>query len=205
MTSRRYAETLFIGQSGFFPGLGTATPGNVTIQAAPGVNAEIDAILQGDPAGGNTARSNSTGITILYPPGFTSVVTLRNLTIRNFAEGVAAVLSSRVHLDRCRIENNLNHGIHVIDNTLVTITNSTITANGRRTGLGSSVASPGNGLTAENNAQVRTSDSTFAHNVAAGIFSGPTTNVSLYKIGTYFNGTNVVGPATVAPNPNFSN
>src|SRR5687768_15454871 len=43
VASGRFAELIFIGQSGFFPGKGSATPGNVIIQAAPGVNAEIDA------------------------------------------------------------------------------------------------------------------------------------------------------------------
>lgn len=204
----RFAETLFIGQSGFFPGQGTANPGNVTIEAAPGVNAEIDAVLQGDPAGGNTSRQNSIGIFILYPAGFNGMVTLRNLTIRNFAEGVAAALSSRVNIDRCRIENNINFGIHLIDNSLLTLTNSTVTANGRRIAGGvSNTATPGHGLAADGSGtQVRISDTTFAHNVGAGISAGgPASNVVLFKVGTYFNGTNIAGAVTTAPNPNSAN
>src|SRR5687768_6335528 len=42
VTSGRFAETLFIGQQGFFPGKGNPNPANVIIQGAPGVSAEID-------------------------------------------------------------------------------------------------------------------------------------------------------------------
>jgi hypothetical protein len=204
VSSGRFAEQLFIGQSGFIPGEGTGNPGNVTIEAAPGVNADIDAVLQGDPAGGNTTRQNSYGIFVLYPPGFDRIVTLRNLTIRNFSEGIASALSSKIHIDRCRIDGNLSAGVHIIDNVQLTITNSTFTGNGRRIGGPSATPNPGNGLTVDGgNAQARISDSTFSHNFGAGIAAaGPAANVVLFKVGTYFNGTNILGAVTTAPNPN---
>ena len=203
--SGRFAEQLFIGQSGFFPGLGTANPGNVTIEAAPGVHAEINAVLQGDPAGGNTSRQNSIGITVVYPAGNDRIVTFRNLTIRNWADGILGALSSRINIDNCRIDGNFNHGIHLIDNVQVVITNSTITGNGRRVPV-MGVQSPGNGLTVERtgNAQVRIFNSTFAHNFAAGISVTAPANVSLFKVATYLNGTDIVGAVSVAPNPNFA-
>jgi Right handed beta helix region len=206
VTSGRFAEQLFIGQGGFFPGLGTPSPGNVTIQAAPGVSAEIDAVFQGDPQGGNTTRQGSYGIYILYPPSFPNVVTLRNLTIRNFAEGITAVLNSKVIIDKCRIENNQNYGVRVRDLAQVVITNSTITSNGHRIPVTGPPA-PGHGVSVDgaNNAQVRISDTVVAHNFAAGIFSDhPAANVSLFKVSTYFNGTDIAGAVTIAPDHNYS-
>jgi hypothetical protein len=206
VASGRFAEQLFIGQGGYFPGLGTPSPGNVTIQAAPGVNAEIDAVLQGDPSGGNGTRQANPGIYILYPAAFPNVVTLRNLTIRNFAEGITAVLNSKVIIDKCRIENNLNNGVRARDFAQVVISNSTITSNGHRIPLGGT-PTPGNGVSVDGftNAQVRISDTVIAHNLAAGIFSDhPAANVSLFKVSTYFNGTDISGAVTIAPDHNYS-
>lgn len=205
VASGRFAETLYIGQSGFgIPG-GTANPSNVEIEAAPGVEANIDAILQGDPAGGNVTRTNQIGIFVVYPPGVTGLVSLRNLQIRNFSEGIAAALSSRVHIDRCRIENNLNYGIHAIDNSQISITNSQITATGRRTGVGSSTTIAGDGLLVQGAAKARVSDSTFSHNTGNGIINSGSGTVNLFKVGSFFNGVDTAGNITIAANPNFSN
>jgi hypothetical protein len=203
--SGRFAETLFIGNAGFIPGLGTATPGNVTIEAAPGVEADIDAVLQGDPAGGNTGRQAGAGIVVIYSSG-TEVVTLRNLTIRNFLEGVGAALNSRVVIDNCRFENNRDNAIRVQDSVRLTVTNTQVTASGRRIPV-SGPSTPGNGLTAQNAAQVRIYNSIFSNNVGAGISNqtGIAGNVVLYQVGTFFNGTDILGPVTIAPNPNHSN
>jgi len=67
--SGRFAESLVIGNTIGAPyvggcgdpTVGGCTPGNVTIEAAPGVVAEIDAVFQGDPAGGNPLRQGLTG------------------------------------------------------------------------------------------------------------------------------------------------
>ena len=203
VTSGRFAEQLYIGQGGFgFPG-GTSTPGNVEIEAATGVDADIDAVLQGDPAGGNTTRQNGIGIMILYPASVPpAVVSLRNLTIRNFSTGVAAALNSRVHIDRCRIENNLSNGALMIDSATLTMTNTQATANGRRN---QDVASPGNGLRVQDAARARVSDSTFSHNVGSGIINAGSGSVTVYKVGSFFNGTDSAGAITIAANPNFSN
>ena len=203
--SGRFAEFAFIGDAGFIPGLGTANPGNVTIEAAPGVEADIDAVLQGDPAGGNTSRQAGAGIVILYTNS-DRVVTLRNLTIRNWAEGVGAALNSRVVIDHCRFENNQNHAVRVQDSVLLTISNSQFTATGRRIPVTGPPA-PGNGLTVQNSAQARIFNSVFSNNTAAGISNqtGIAGNVVLFKVGTFFNGTDILGTVTTAPNPNSSN
>jgi hypothetical protein len=203
--SGRFAEQIFIGQSGFIPGEGTATPGNVTLQAAPGVEAIIDAVLQGDPAGGNTARQAGIGIYILYEGN--NVVTLRNLTVRNFAEGVAISLNAKVVIDNCRFENNQNHGVHSRDFTKLVMNNSTITGTGHRIPV-SGPPSPGNGLTVDGgqNAQARLTDCVISHNFGAGIYSGfAAPNIVLYKVSTYFNNPDIAGTVTIAPDPNYSN
>jgi len=207
VTSGRFAETLYIGQAGLIQGetRGVANPSNVEIEAAPGVEADIDAILQGDPAGGNVARTNQIGIFVVYPAGVTGLVSLRNLQIRNFSEGIAAALNSRVHIDHCRIENNLNYGVHVIDNSIVSITNSQVTATGRRTGVGASTTTAGDGLRVDNNSKARVSDSTFSHNTGNGIINSGTGSTILFKVGAFFNGADTAGSITIAANPNFSN
>ena len=135
VASGRFAEMLFIGNSGFQPGEGIATPGNLTIEAAPGVNADIDAVLQGDPAGGNTARQAGTGIGIVYTDS-DKVVTLRNLQLRNWATAIGIFLNARVHIDKCRFEGNFNHGIRISDNSRVVVSGSQIDSSGRRIQIG---------------------------------------------------------------------
>ena len=208
--SGRFAETLYIGQNLQGPTApGVANPGNVTIEAAPGVSAVIDAVLQGDPAGGNNDRQGSVGIHIVYTDT-DRVVTLRNLVIRNFAMGIATNVNSRVNIDNCRLENNLGHNIQLADNTRTVITNTKSTAAGRRIGGPSAVPSPGNGLLVRDSAQVRIMDSVFSHNAAAGIINATSSNnnIVLFRVGLFFNNPDISGEgfgAVIAPNPNWSN
>ncbi len=203
--SGRFAEVLIIGNAGFIPGEGTANPGNLTIEAAPGVEADIDAVLQGDPAGGNTSRQAGAGIVILYSAN-DKVVTLRNLTIRNWLEGVGAALNSRVVIDNCRFEGNLNNAVRVQDSVLLTISNSQITGTGRRVPVTTAPA-PGSGVMVQNAAQARIFDTVISNSVGAGITNstGIAGNVVLFKVGNYFNSPNVSGTVTIAPDPNSSN
>jgi Right handed beta helix region len=204
VASGRFAETLFIGQAGYFPGLGSQSPGNVTIEAAPGVNAQIDAVFQGDPAGGSTSRQAQTGIFVLYPSS-AMTVTLRNLTISNFLEGVAVWVNGRVIIDRCRIEHNKDYGVKARDASQVVITNSTISSNGYRIPV-SAPSTPGHGVAADGGgtAQVRIFNSTISHNFGAGVFAQAPAAITLYQVATYFNSPDISGPVTIAPNPNHS-
>ncbi|MFL6211164.1 MAG: right-handed parallel beta-helix repeat-containing protein [Pyrinomonadaceae bacterium] len=211
VASGRFAEgtgPIIIGvpPSGF-EGQGSANPGNVTIEAAPGVIADIDAVLQGDPAGGNTTRQMMTPFLINYPPSAGDrTVTLRNLIIRNWAEGIGIANSSRVHIDRCRFENNLNFGVHIIDNARVVITNSQIESTGFRIPV-TGPPSPGAGIAVQNNSQLRIMDSVVNHNFGPGILNQTLSpaNVVLYKVGTFFNNPDTSGAVTIAANPNTSN
>jgi len=163
VSSGRFAEQVFIG-----PTMVTPTVGNVEIEGAPGVDASIDAVLQGDPAGGNVTRQNGVGIIVDMPGNRT--VTLRNLTVRNFAEGLQALGASRVHIDNCRFDNNLNYGLRALAVARLTINNSRITGTGFRVGAGvSSTAAPGHSIQFEALSGGFISNTIFANAAGAGI------------------------------------
>lgn len=207
--SGRFAESLLIGMTiPAFPDQGTATPGNVTIEAAPGVEANIDAVLQGDPAGGNTARQAGVGILIFNGSNNspTTVVTLRNLVIRNFQEGIVTAGSTRVNIDNCRIENNRDYGIHITDFNRVVISNSQIQGNGFRIPV-SGPSTPGAGIQIEDGAQARIVNTVVSNNAGPGIQNSTAVagNLVLFKVVTAFNTPDLLGPFTIAPNPNHTN
>ena len=210
--SGRFAEQLLIGSTiPEFPDQGSASPGHVTIEAAPGVIAEIDAVLQGDPAGGNNTRQEGNGITIYYVnPAFTDrVVTLRNLSIRNWAQGVGVGGYSAVVIDNCRFEHNRDAGLGYRSLGNLIVTNSQFNNNGRRIGTANNVANPGDGFTMGPDAGVgsaRIYNSTFSNNVGAGIRNaGSASDLKLFKVATYLNGTDIVGLFTISADHNYSN
>ncbi|HEX5706959.1 MAG TPA: right-handed parallel beta-helix repeat-containing protein, partial [Pyrinomonadaceae bacterium] len=185
---------------------GVINPGNVTIEAAPGVIANIDAVLQGDPAGGNALRQGSNGITVAYSSAF-RVVTLRNLVIRNFNNGILVAGIARVNIDNCRLENNIANNISLIDNANVAITNTQSVGAGLRIGPSVPTApNPGYGLVLRNNARANVMNSSFTNNQGAGLvnLTNDATNLKLFKVGAFFNGTDIAGPFTVAPDPNYA-
>ncbi len=140
VASGRFAEQVVLQ-----PTVATPNVGNMQIEAAPGVFAVIDAVLQGDPAGGNTTRQNGVGIFVDFPG--TRTVTLRNLVISNFAEGVRSDGASRVNLDNCSIENNLNFGLRGMGQSRLTLNDCRIISTGFRVGAGvSTTATPGHGI-----------------------------------------------------------
>ncbi len=206
VTSGRFAELLYIGNNYPDPNLGSGNPGNVTIEAAPGVYADIDAVLQGDPAGGNATRQGRPGIYINYLPAYAAgrVVTLRNLAIRNYEIGVHIVGSSRVIVDNCRLENNLRSNLRAGVSADVVITNSQIQSAGFRMGTVTATGK-GNGVEIANEAKVRLMETTISNNKGPGINNtAPAANVVLFKVSTYFNKPNVFGAVTTAPDPNRS-
>lgn len=209
--SGRFAEQLLIGSTiPAFPDQGTANPGNVTIEAAPGVEANIDAVLQGDPAGGNTARQDGVGILIFNGSNSspTVVVTLRNLVIRNFKEGIVSAGSTRINIDNCRIENNRDYGIHLADFGQVVISNSQIQGNGFRIPV-SGPSTPGAGIAVDDAVRLRVVNTVIANNSGPGIMNntggGGAGNVVLFKVVTSFNTPDIQGPFTIAPNSNHTN
>lgn len=119
--------TITIVTSGTFPEQVTLT-GNVTLQAAPGVEANIDAVLQGD--SGSIARQGQPGIIVNAPAN--RYVVLRNLTSRNWTSGIQVLGESRLAIDGCRLEHNVNYGIEVRDTAKVKIDQSAVAATGFR-------------------------------------------------------------------------
>ena len=208
VTSGRFYESIFIGRVQCVGCPGSANPGNVTLEAAPGVDATIDAQFQGDPSGGNATRLASTGIAVAYlqnsNTGLTRTVVLRNLTVRNFARGAEISHSARILIDNCRFENNLNYGILLNFSSLAVIQNTQVTGTGYRT-VAPLVPNPGHGISLETNAQARIVDSVISHNGNAGVAnSGVASNLVFYKVGLYFNGVNIFGPFTATMEPNVS-
>jgi parallel beta-helix repeat protein len=163
----------------------TPVPGNVTIEAAPGVAAILDAVLQGDPAGGNTSRQEAVGITIDAPAD--RLVILRNLIIRNFKVGVRIQGSSRVMIDKCVFENNRDYGIHVLDTARVTILNSRVAGTGRRIPV-SGPPTPGNGIDFAVDTKGFVVKTTVMSSVGTGLIAPAT--VMQNKNTLSFNGTN---------------
>ena len=119
--------------SGTFPEVVNIT-GNVTLEAAPGVSANIEAFVQGEPAPESGSLQNAPGIVVDAPAN--RQVVLRNLTTRNWTDGVRVIGDSRVMIDNVRAEHNTNFGIVVRDNAAVAIVNSRISATGHRVNPG---------------------------------------------------------------------
>ncbi len=155
--------------SGTFPEVVRLAPtagSNVSLEAAEGVDANIDAIVQGDP--GNTARSGAPGIVI---DGCDQCrVTVRNVMTRNWTDGVRVLGRSHVHLDEVRAENNANYGVHVMDKAKVSISNSQINATGfRKTSAGVSPANPGIGVSFEDESRGSVFFTSITGSAAAGL------------------------------------
>jgi parallel beta helix pectate lyase-like protein len=186
VTSGRFAETLFIGNSGIVVGEGVASPGNVTIEAAPGVDADINAVLQGDPAGGNVTRQGQIGIQIAYTATGSRVI-LRNLTIRNFAEGVRTQLNASVTIDHCRFENNLNYAIRAQDASQVAAFKTRIEGTGFRIG-GGGTPTPGTAVRFEDTSSGSIYHSQITGNLGQAIVNAstlpptPATAVTYYEV-----------------------
>ena len=162
--------TVTIVKSGTFPETVTIT-GNVTLQAAPGVDANIDAVLQGDP--GSTARQGQPGIIVNSPAN--RYVVIRNILSKNWTSGIQINGDSRVAIESSRFENNINYGIEVTGNARVTIAKSEVHATGFRlnpaTGDFPTTARPmpGKGIEFDDNSSGTVFFTTVSGSFAAGI------------------------------------
>jgi hypothetical protein len=167
VTSGVFAETITI----------TAANGNFTLEAAPGVYANIDAVFQGDP--GNGARQAAPGIIVDAPSN--RVVLIRNITSRNWTDGILVKGTSRVMLSQVHSDNNRDNGVHVQDSARVTIDNSEITGSGFRSG-GVATPSPGNGILFEGTSRGSVSRTLVAGSAATGIKKTSTGTVTLTDV-----------------------
>lgn len=139
--SGRFSEAITPGPNSM---LTISTNGHVQIEAAPGVEANIDATFQGDPAGGNNARQEGIGVLVSLGPGSTAI--LRNLTIRNFAIGIRQQGSGRLLLDNCRVDNNRDFGIQSLNESRLVLEQTRVTSTGRRVGTANNTTSFGHGI-----------------------------------------------------------
>ena len=160
--------TVTIVTSGTFPEVITIT-GNITLQAAPGVVADLDAVLQGDP--GNGVRQTQPGIIVNAPAD--RYVVIRNITSKNWTSGIQINSVSRVAIESCKFENNVNYGVEVTGNARVTIAKSEIHATGFRQGGGNFPTAnqpmPGKGIEFDDNSSGTVFLTTVTGSFAAGI------------------------------------
>jgi len=111
----------------------------VTIEAAPGVVANIEAFVAPvDPrlkefpaaAADPFALQAAPGIIVNSPDD--RYVVLRNLVVTNWTDGIRIMGSSHVLLDNVRVDHNISNGVNVLDQAKVAIRNSQITSTGYR-------------------------------------------------------------------------
>lgn len=127
VTSGRFPEIVFI-------------TGQVTLEAAPGVEAVVEAFLApadprlndfpGNMMCDNTCRQAQPGIIVDAPVNRFAVV--RNVTTRNWTDGVQIRGDSRVLLDNVRAEHNTDQGVNVLGNAFVSIYRSSVSSTGFR-------------------------------------------------------------------------
>ena len=171
VTSGRFAEVVVI----------TALNGNVVLEAAPGVEATIDAVIGGNPDGRNADRQGAPGVIVNAPAN--RIVVIRNVTSRNWLEGFRAQGNSRVLLENVHASNNRDFGIHVLGNAKVSIVNSSVAASGFRS-AGAPVdntPTPGIGVAFESTSSGTIAFSSITSSFAAGL-SNQTADPASVKI-----------------------
>ena len=186
--------TITIVTSGLFPETVRLT-GNVTLEGAPGVEAKIDAVRQGDP--GSTPRQGQPGIVIDAPAN--RYVVVRNVQSRNWTTGVLVVGRSRATLKNVRVEHNVNYGIRIADQARVAITRGEVLATGFRlnpaTGDFPTPAQPqpGEGIDFQNGSSGTVVGTTVAGSFSAGIEASRGTKVCVAKVNLFDNSPDLDG------------
>jgi parallel beta-helix repeat protein len=203
-TGANFNGTVLIVKSGrFAESIQVVNPGgNIEIAAAPGVEATIDAVFQGDPAGGNNSRQETVGLLFSTPAD--RRIVLRNLTIRNWAEGIRAAQAARITVIGCRIFQNRDFGIRAADSSRIAVYRSEISGTGFRVGTANNVTPFGHGILFESD-----SGGTIAQSLISGSLRNAVLNVSTqgapgvryYEVITALNGTDAITNATREPNP----
>ena len=166
VTSGRFFETVTLSGNGV-----------TALEAAPGVNAVVEAFNGGGNADLNNARQQAPGIIIDTDGSFP--IEVRNLVTRNWTSGIMVKGQSRVTIDNVKADSNVNYGIVVMDSARVAITDSQINGSGyRRSGsLGATPGgdidpAPGVGIAYQGSSSGIVSQTTVAHSFGAGIAGG---------------------------------
>ena len=188
VTSGRFHEQLIVSNAN----------GNTTIEAAPGVEATIDAVATGTRAAqftgsNNNVRQGQPGIIINSPNN--RYVTLRNLVVRNWLEGILVLNQSRVTLDNVRLEGNVNYGIHVTGDSRALITHSQVSSTGFRVGATGDfpnvqTPTPGSGIVFENTTRGLVANTTVSGNFRHGVAAFQSAFVNVRDVTAFDNDTN---------------
>jgi parallel beta-helix repeat protein len=187
VTDGRFPETIRIPN----PDAGQMTINGVTIlEAAPGVMADLDAVLAGN--ANNGTRQAAPGITISTDQTDRSVI-LRNLNIRNWTDGILVTGASRVQIINCRLDSNITFGIRAQGTSRVMISGTTVNASGMRFNPMPSTPNPGTGIRFEEQASGTVVDSIISGNTGTGLSNGSSRQVLLARNTIFDNGTNVSG------------
>ncbi len=160
---------------------------SIVLDAAPGVDANIDAVVQGE--AGGPERAEMTGIVV--DGCRTCGVTIRNITVRNWLEGIRLRGRSQALLDHVRSKGNLDYGIRLRQNADAAVRNSTVVGNGyRKDAAGAGEAQPGIGNRVHDDASAVVTDSSVPGNRAAGI-KAPRASLRLRRVQLFDNHPNL--------------
>jgi len=165
VTSGRFMEQVFLMGNGV-----------TVLEAAPGVDAVVEAFQGGGDAEANNTRQQQPGIIVHSDGSFP--LEIRNIVSRNWTDGIQIRGAARVTLDDVRVDSNVNYGIHVLGDSKVVITDSQINSSGyRRSGSlgltpgGDIAPSPGVGIAFKDSASGYISLTTVSHSFGTGIMS----------------------------------
>lgn len=180
VTSGRFPETVDI----------TGANGQVVIEAAPGVDANIDAVLAGD--AGNTTRQTAPGI--IVNTAANRRVVLRNLVSRNWSIGIEAMGDSHVIIDHCRLDGNRDYGIRAAGNAKVVITNSQVNGSGFRVNpMVDNTPNPGVGIAFEDSSDGAIASTTVTGSFAAGVANETRSKIQVSDVVAFDNNPNSRG------------
>ena len=189
-------RVIIVTSGRFFESVNLVGAGVTVVEAAPGVEADIDAFRAGDDASLNNARQTMPGIMIDSDGSFPIV--LRNLVIRNWTSGVIADGASRVVIDDVKFDSNVDYGVLAKHDAQVVITDSHLDSTGfRRSGSlgltpGGDVApNPGTGIAYADRSSGVVSNTTVTYSFAAGIATNG--NVELEDNTVFGNGRDYEG------------
>ena len=187
VTSGRFFETVVLQGAGI-----------TVLEAAPGVEADIDAFRAGDDEGVNNARQMAPGIVVDSDGSFPVVI--RNIVSRNWTSGIQIQGDSRVVLDDVKLDSNVNYGVLVKDGAQAVITDSHVDSSGfRRSGSlgltpgGDVPPNPGTGIAFVDHASGVISNTTVTYSFATGIGIATSGDVHLDDNTVFGNGRDYEG------------
>ena len=181
----------------------TGANGNVVLQAAPGVEAVIDAVLGGDMGSG--MRQGQAGIVVNSPADRRIII--RNVTVRNWLSGIQVMGNSRVVISDVRLDSNVNFGIEIKGDARVSIDRCEVHSTGFRAGAAgnaptANAPSPGKGIEFGGASSGTVSRTAVTNSFGAGISDQSSARISLLDVYVVENGRNFDG---FPPNSNWYN